>query len=149
MSKVGDLMTTEVITVSPQTKISEATQILLERHINGLPVVDENNNLIGIICQSDIIAQQKQLPLPTIFTLFDSFIPLSSTAQLEREVQKMSATLVEQAMTPDPTTATPNTDLEDVAEIMVKRNYHTIPVVQEGKLVGVIGKEDVLKTLLK
>jgi CBS domain-containing protein len=149
MSKVGDLMTTDVITVGPQTKIIEATKTLLERRINGLPVVDEDNNLLGIICQSDIIAQQRQMPLPTIFTLFDSFIPLSSSAQLEREVQKMSATVVEEAMTSDPTTATPETDLEEVAEIMVKRNYHTIPVVQEGKLVGVIGKEDVLKTLLK
>ncbi len=60
----------------------------------------------------------------------------------------MSATTVQQAMTPDPHCVPPDAELEDVAEIMVSKNYHTIPVVQDGKLVGVVGKEDVLKTLL-
>jgi CBS-domain-containing membrane protein len=149
MTQVSEIMSSEVITVKPQTKVTEATALLLQNHVNGLPVVDEDNNLLGIICQSDIITQQKKLPLPTVFTLLDGIIPLSSYSQLEKEVQKMSATTVEQAMTPDPVSVAPDADLEDVAEIMVNKSYHTIPVVQEGKLVGVLGKEDVLKTLIK
>ncbi|MFO8033117.1 MAG: CBS domain-containing protein [Desulfohalobiaceae bacterium] len=149
MTQASEIMSKEVITVQPQTKITEATALLLENHVNGLPVVDDDNNLLGIICQSDIITQQKKLPLPTVFTLLDGIIPLSSYSQLEKEVQKMSATTVEQAMTPDPVSVAPDADLEEVAEIMVHKSYHTIPVVQEGKLVGVLGKEDVLKTLIK
>lgn len=149
MTQISEIMSKEVITVSPQTKITEAAALLLENHVNGLPVVDDENNLVGIICQSDIITQQKKLPVPTVFTLLDGIIPLSSFSHLEKEVQKMSATTVDEAMTQDPVSVSPDTDLEDVAEIMVNKNYHTIPVVQEGKLVGVVGKEDVLKTLLK
>ena len=149
MTKARDLMSREVLTASPETSITETAQLLLRHHINGMPVVDEENRLVGIICQSDVIAQQKKLPLPTVFTLFDGIIPLSSMSHLEQEVQKMAATTVEQAMTPDPVSVTPDTDLEDMAEIMVRRNYHTLPVVEGDKLVGIIGKEDVLKTLAK
>jgi CBS domain-containing protein len=70
-------------------------------------------------------------------------------SHLEKEVQKMAATTVEQAMTHDPTSVSPDTELEDVADLMVRKNFHTIPVVEEGKLVGVVGKEDVLKTLVR
>ena len=146
--KVSEIMTTEVITVGPETRVTEAAQILLKNHINGLPVVDENRKLVGIICQSDLISQQKQLPLPTVFTLFEGFIPLQSTKQLEKEAQKISATAVKHAMTAKPTSISPDSDLEELAELMVNKNFHTIPVVQDGKLVGIVGKEDVLKTLL-
>ena len=146
--KVSEIMTTEVITVGPETRVTEAAQILLKNHINGLPVVDENRKLVGIICQSDLISQQKQLPLPTVFTLFEGFIPLQSTKQLEKEAQKISATAVKHAMTAKPTSISPDSDLEELAELMVNKNFHTIPVVKDGKLVGIVGKEDVLKTLL-
>lgn len=148
MSKARDLMSKDVLTVTPETSITEAAQNLLQHHINGMPVVDEDNSVVGIICQSDIITQQKNLPLPTVFTLFDGIIPIYSMSHMEKEVQKMAATTVEQAMTPDPVTVHPDTEIEDIAEIMVRKNYHTIPVVQDKKLVGILGKEDVLKTLL-
>jgi len=147
MTKVSEIMTTEVITVKPDTKVTEATKILLDRRINGLPVVDDQNALQGIICQSDIIVQQKKWPVPTVFTLLDGFIPLNSVSHLEKEVKKMSATTVQDAMTQNPTTTSPDAEIEEVAELMVSKNFHTIPVVEDGKLVGIVGKEDILKTL--
>jgi CBS domain-containing protein len=56
--------------------------------------------------------------------------------------------MVEQAMTPKPVTVDPDTDIEDVARLMVDKNYHTLPVLDGGKVVGIVGKEDILKTLL-
>jgi len=149
MTTAQDLMAKNVLTVTPETSISQAANLLLEYHVNGMPVVDEEDNLVGIICQSDIITQQKQLPLPSIFTLLDGIIPLTSTSHMEKEVQKMAATKVKEAMTPDPVSVSPDTELEEMAEIMVRKNYHTLPVVEGNKLVGIIGKEDVLKTLAK
>ena len=142
-------MAKDVLTVTPDTSISQAASLLLQHHVNGMPVVDEENKLVGIICQSDIITQQKKLPVPTIFTLLDGIIPLTSMSHMEKEVQKMAATRVSEAMTPDPVSVSPDTELEEMAEIMVSKNYHTLPVVDGDKLVGVIGKEDVLKTLTK
>ncbi|MBW2339741.1 MAG: CBS domain-containing protein, partial [Deltaproteobacteria bacterium] len=95
----------------------------------------------------DLIAQQKRLPIPSIFTLLDGFIPLASMKHFEKAVQKIAATTVADAMTPNPVTVQTDTGIEELASLMVDKNFHTLPVVDEGKLVGVVGKEDVLKTL--
>ena len=148
MLKAKDVMTKELITVSPDTEISHAAKLLLENRINGVPVTDETGKLVGILCQSDLIAQQKKLPIPSFFTFLDGLIALSSMKQIEKQVQKIAAFTVAQAMTPDPVTVNPDTDIEEVAALMVDRNYHTIPVVETGELVGIVGKEDILRTLI-
>jgi CBS domain-containing protein len=148
MLTVKDIMTREIITVSPETEIIQATKLLLENRINGIPVTDETGKLVGILCQSDLIAQQKKLPIPSFFTFLDGLITLTSMKQLEKQVQKIAAITVAQAMTPNPVTVKPDTDIEKVAALMVDNSFHTIPVVDKGELVGIVGKEDILKTLM-
>ena len=148
MIKAKDIMTRDVVTVTPDTDILQAAKRLLENHFNGLPVVDDEGKLLGILCQDDLIVQQKRVPLPSVFTLLDGMIPLFSGKQMEKEVEKMVAMKVSQAMTPNPRTVDPETAIEDIATIMVRKNIHTLPVLEKGKLVGVIGKEDVLRTLM-
>ena len=148
MLKVKDIMTKALITVSPDTEIVQATKLLLENRINGIPVTDETGKLVGILCQSDLIAQQKKLPIPSFFTFLDGLIALTSMKQLEKQVQKIAAVTVAQAMTPNPVTVKPDTDIEAVAALMVDQSFHTIPVVEEGVLLGIVGKEDILKTLM-
>ncbi len=147
MQKVKEIMTKDVVTASPETEVAKAAQILLGRHINGLPVVDSEGRLVGIICQSDIIVQQKKFPVPSLFTLLDGLLPMGS-GRIEKELAKMSATTVAQAMTPNPVFVTPETALEEAATLMVEKKFHTLPVVENGLLVGVVGKEDVLKTMV-
>jgi CBS domain-containing protein len=148
MLKARDIMTKDVVTVTPDTEITQAAKLLLENHFNGLPVVDDRGKLIGIICQDDLIVQQKRLPLPSLFTFFDGLIPLTSYRSLEKEVEKIVATTVSQAMTVDPITIDPDASLEDIATLMVSNNIHTLPVLDSGRLVGIIGKEDVLRTIM-
>ncbi len=148
MITAKDIMTRDVITVSPDTEMTKAARILIEKHINGLPVVDENGELKGIICQSDLILQQKKLPIPSFFTVLDGLISMRSMNNLQKEAEKIFAVTVAQAMSPNPLTVVPDTGIQEIAGLMADMNFHTIPVVQEGILVGVIGKEDVLRTLL-
>ncbi|MBI4798854.1 MAG: CBS domain-containing protein [Desulfarculus sp.] len=148
MLRAKDIMTPDPLTVTPQTGITAAAQLLLDKRINGLPVVDASGRLLGILCQSDLIAEQKKLPIPSFFTLLDGLIPLTSLKHMEREVEKIVAATVASAMTPDPVTIGPETTIEEVAALMVDKNFHTLPVVEGGRLVGVVGKEDVLRTLL-
>jgi CBS-domain-containing membrane protein len=148
MLSVKEIMTRDVITVSPETDIAHAARLLLEKSINGVPVVDETGKLVGILCQSDLVAQQKRFPIPTLFTLLDGFIPLTSMKHLEREVLKITATTVADAMSANPVTVRPEASIEEVGTIMVDRNFHTLPVVDKGELVGIVGKEDVLRTLV-
>jgi CBS domain-containing protein len=148
MLKVKDIMTKELITVSPETEILQATKLLLENRINGVPVTDETGKLVGILCQSDLIAQQKKLPIPSFFTFLNGLIPLTSMKKIEKQVQKIAAITVAQAMTPNPVTVKPDMDIEVVAALMVDKNFNTIPVVNEGELIGIVGKEDILRTLM-
>ncbi len=148
MLRARDIMTKEVVTVTPDTEITQAAKLLLENHFNGLPVVDDRGKLIGIICQDDLIVQQKRLPLPSLFTFFDGLIPLTSYRSLEKEVEKIVATTVSRAMTMDPITIDPDASLEDIATLMVNNNIHTLPVLDGGRLVGIIGKEDILRTIM-
>lgn len=148
MITARDIMTTEVISVTPDTSIVSAARILLEKKINGAPVVDEDGRLVGIICQSDLIAQQKKIPIPTLFTFLDSVIQLNSAKQIEKQISKIAALTVAEAMARKPVTVHPDSTIETVAALMVDSNLHTLPVVEGSRLVGVIGKEDVLRTLL-
>jgi CBS domain-containing protein len=148
MLRAKDIMTKELITVHPDMEIVKATKILLEKGINGVPVV-EDGRLVGILCQSDLIAQQKKLPTPSLFTLLDGFISLKSTKDLEKALQKIAAATVADAMTPDPVAVRPETTIEEIATLMVDKNFHTIPVLDEEEgLVGIVGKEDILRTLM-
>ena len=148
MITAKDIMTTDVITISPDTEIAQAAKLLLENRINGVPVVNEAGELVGILCQSDLIIQQKNIPIPSLFTLLDGFISLSSSKKLDREVEKIAAAKAADAMTADPVSVSPDTEIEKIAALMVEKSYHTLPVVDAGKLIGIVGKEDVLKTLI-
>lgn len=148
MAQVKDIMTAQVVTVTPQTGIGQAARLMLEKRFNALPVVDDQGGLVGIISQSDLIALQRDLRLPSYFTLLDGLVPLASPRHFEKELERITATNVGQAMTPAPVTVSPAATVAEAAALMVEKNYHTLPVVEGGELVGVLGKEDVLRTLL-
>jgi CBS-domain-containing membrane protein len=140
MKKASDIMETNIICVTPDTDIPKAVGILLDNHINGVPVVNDKEELVGILCQSDLIFQQKEMPVPPIFTILDSIFPLSSSKKIDEEFRKIAATTVAQAMAKDVVSVAPDTPVSEIASLMVEKHFHTIPVVKDKKLVGIIGK---------
>ncbi|HPW68607.1 MAG: CBS domain-containing protein [Desulfomonilia bacterium] len=149
MLTAKDIMSTTVITLTPGMEIVAAAGILMDNHINGAPVINESNAIVGILSQDDLVTQQKKIPLPSYFVVLDALIPLHSSRQVEKELEKIAAATVEQAMTPDPVCVHPDTPVEDIATIMVNKKIHTIPVVdKDNRLVGIVGKEDILRTIL-
>jgi CBS domain-containing protein len=147
MKTANEIMTRDVITITPDMDIARAAQLLLEKRVNGVPVVDADGRLVGILCQSDLIIQQKRLPIPSLFTFLDGVFQWRSR-HMEKEMHKIAALTVAEAMTPDPITVSPDTTLETVAGLMVDNNFHTLPVVENHRIVGIVGKEDVLRTLI-
>jgi len=141
-------MTTEVITINPEADITEAVKILLDKGVNGLPVVDSTGQLVGILCQSDLVRMQKSLPIPSLFTLLDGFVPMSSSALLEAEVRRIAASKVSDAMSAKVVTIGPDMTIDEIAALMVDKKFHTLPVTNKGRLLGVVGKKDVIKTLI-
>lgn len=144
MLRARDIMTEDVITVKSSTTVEELARLLMKNQISGAPVVDEEGSLIGIVTENDLITQNKRLHIPTILRLFDAFIPLG-TSRLEREIKKMTATTVGEICTEKVITVEPDTPIDEVATIMTEKKIHLIPVVKEGKIVGIIGKRDIIK----
>lgn len=149
MLTARDIMTPAPITATPDTNIEDVAKLLLEHRINGLPVVDESGQLIGVICQSDLVAQQQKFQIPSVFSLLDGFIQLPVWGSAEKNFKKMIALTVEDAMTRNPVTASPDDKLDTLATLMVQSKYYSLPVVENNKLVGIIGKEDILRTIIK
>jgi CBS domain-containing protein len=147
MLNASDIMTTEVITVKKETSLKELAGILYKYHINGVPVVDDNGSLIGIICESDLIRKDKKLHIPTVVTIFDAVIYLESPKNIEKEFQRVSATTVGDLYTQKPVTVDEKTPIDEIATIMTQKKIYTIPVMDGDRLVGIIGKADLIRTI--
>ena len=144
MLKAKDIMTRDVITVKSDTTIEELAKILRKQQISGTPVVDDEMNVVGIVTENDLISKNKRLHIPTVFRLFDAFIPIG-TSKLEVEIKKMAALTVGEICTRDVVTVDEETLMEDIATIMTEKKIHLLPVLKEGKLAGIIGKKDLIK----
>ncbi|MBW2094881.1 MAG: CBS domain-containing protein [Deltaproteobacteria bacterium] len=148
MLNASDIMTTEVITVKKNTTLKELAKILYENHINGVPVVDDSGKLIGIICESDLIRKDRKLHIPTVVALFDWVFYLESPKKMEKEIKRINATTVEDLYVKEVITVDEKTPVEDIATMMTQKKVYTIPVLDEDRIVGIIGKGDLLRTLV-
>jgi len=147
MLNASDIMTTEVITVKKETSLKELAGILYNNHINGVPVVDDDGSLIGIICESDLIRKDRKLHIPTVVTLFDAVIYLENPKNIEKEFQRVSATTVADLYTKKPVTVDEKAPIDEIATLMTQKKIYTIPVMDGNRLVGIIGKADLIRTI--
>lgn len=148
MTYACDIMTSNVITVKKDTPLTELAKILYKHHINGVPVVDDDGALVGIICESDLIRRDRKLHIPTAIAIFDWVLYLQGPKALEKEIRRIGATTVGDLYTKDVITVSEKTPVEEIATIMSQKRVYTIPVTDEGLLVGVIGKSDLIRALI-
>jgi len=138
-------MTKEVITITPGTKVTDAAALLEQHRISGVPVVDKAGLVVGVITQSDLVARARDLELPPTIALFDLRIFLETPSHFKKRLEKMLGVTVGEVMTPNPLTVSPETSVEEIATLMTRKKVHTLPVVAAGKMVGVIGKTDLIR----
>ncbi len=148
MLEARDIMTTEVLTVSPETSVSDLAKLLKNQNIGGVPVVDQGR-LVGIVTQNDLVDQVRELELPPAINILDLHLFLQIPSHLLRRVEKMLGTTVAEVMSPKPVTVAPETPLSEIAALMAKEKVHTIPVMARGKIVGIIGKMDLIRALAR
>lgn len=147
MIKAKDIMTHKVITVLEYTPISEVATILTENRISGVPVLNPKQEMIGIVCESDIIDQTKKFHIPTVINLMGSIVFLESGKKFEKEIKKMIGLLARDIMTEPVKTVTPETSVEEIATLMAENRIHSIPVLEGRTLVGIVGKKDIVRSL--
>ncbi len=147
MLKAKDIMARDLITVTPETTVEELAELLWHRRINGAPVVDSDGSLIGVVTESDLIDQTKRFHIPTVVSIIDSVLFLEKEDKIEMEVKKMTGQTVADICSKKPVTIKEETQVDEIASIMAERNVHTLPVLTDGKLVGLVGKADIIRTM--
>jgi CBS domain-containing protein len=147
MLTAKDIMTRDVVTVTPGTSLAELASLLVKNQISGVPVVDANEALYGIVTENDLISQNKRLHIPTVVSFLDAAIYLESSKKFAEEVKRVTATKAGDICVRKVVTITEDTPLTDIATIMSEKKVHILPVLRAGRIVGIVGKRDVVRAV--
>lgn len=147
MLTAKDIMTKDVVTVKNDTSIEELSTLLVSNEISGVPVVNADGAIVGIVTEHDLISRNKRLHIPTVVSFLDAVIYLESSKKFAEDVKRLTATKVGDICAKKVVTIAEDTTLTDIATIMSEKKVHLLPVVTSGKVVGIVGKRDVVKAV--
>lgn len=139
--RVADVMTTEVLTVTPDTSLKQVAEVLTRCGISGLPVVDEERHVLGVVSEADIILKERRRSRPGLWRrVFDGADPLSA---------KASARTAGEAMTSPAVTVTAERRVDAAAALMLDRQVNRLPVLDRaGKLAGIVTRADLVRAFV-
>jgi len=137
-------------TVSPDTDVESVIAVLRENELPGVPVVNEGGRLVGIVTETDLVLPDDDgdLHLPHYVNIFGGTVFIEPLKRYEQKLRKAFASTAADMMTEDPTTVSPDTSVEEAAKIIHDTGHNRLPVVEHGRLVGVVTRVDVLGGLV-
>jgi CBS domain-containing protein len=148
---VADIMDTDTPTVYPDDTVEHVLRVMDDSELPGIPVVTPGGRCVGIITESDLImtGENADLHLPHYFELFGGFVFLESLGHFEERLRKATAALARDLMTENPVTIEPSATVHDAARLISRSKHNRLPVVEHGRLVGVVTRVDVLEALTR
>jgi CBS domain-containing protein len=149
MATVAEIMDPDPVTITPQDDIETLLHLLREHELPGVPVVNEARRCVGIVTESDLVISEEDadLHLPHYISLFGGVVFLEPLKRFENRLKKAFASSVGDMMTPDPVTIDSDATVEEAARVIAERKHNRLPVVEHGRLVGVVTRVDVLDAL--
>ncbi len=148
---VREIMDPDPPTVAPDTPVEDVIRLLAERELPGVAVVEADGRCVGIVTEGDLVIADEQgdLHLPHYIELFGGVVFLEPLRHFEDRLRKAFAATVNDMMTKEPTTVGPETSAREAARIVSESGHNRLPVVEEGLLVGVVSRADVLGALAR
>jgi CBS domain-containing protein len=146
---VRDIMDANPVTVRPEDEVEHVIRLLRRHELPGVPVVNEGGRCVGIVTEADLVLSDEQgdLHLPHYIELFGGVVYLEPLRRFEERLRRAFASKVCDMMTPDPVTVDADASVEDAAHLIATRKHNRLPVVEHGRLVGVVTRVDVLDAL--
>jgi CBS domain-containing protein len=146
---IRDIMDSAPATVAPDASVEEVVAALREHQLPGLPVVDPDGRCVGIVTEADLILPDEDgdLHIPHYVNLFGGTIFLEPLGRFEERLRKAFAATAADMMTRDPDTVAPDTSVREAARLIHDTGHNRLPVVEDGRLVGVVTRVDVLGAL--
>ena len=146
-TRVRDIMTTDVIKVYPDTPVYEIARLMAEHNISGLPVVDDNDRVLGVVTELDMIVRNTRFKIPNFIMILDSIIYLETPQRFRERLEHMLGVTAKEIMSKPAVTISPEASIEDLAELMVNRRMNPVPVVENDRLVGIISRSDIIRLM--
>ncbi|MGL5270383.1 MAG: CBS domain-containing protein [Selenomonadaceae bacterium] len=147
--RAKDIMAKKLITVGPKETVQEVARLLVEHNISGVPVVDETGKLLGIISEGDLLHKEVAPKLPNMLNILGAIIFYNGVKEYKTAFQKMLASTAEEIMTKRVVSVAEDADISEIGELMLEHHIKRVPVVREGILVGIIGRNDMMRLLLE
>jgi CBS domain-containing protein len=146
---VRDIMDSTPATVHPDTPVEEVIGLLREHELPGVPVADDEGRCVGMVTEADLVLPDDQgdLHLPHYINLFGGTVFLEPLGRFEDRLRKAFASTAADMMTKDPDTVAPDTTVQEAARLIHESGHNRLPVVEDGRLVGVVTRLDVLGAL--
>ena len=146
--RVADIMESDVVTIAPEVTVHELVLLLQTKDLGGVPVVDADGRLVGIVTEGDLVIEDADVRLPHYFGLFGNLVYLGGQKKFEERLKKMVGNAVADVMTTEVFTVTPDDPVARAANIMVDKKVNRVPVVDgDGRLVGIVARHDIIKML--
>ena len=147
---VGQIMERDPQAVRPDAGVESVIRTMREYDLPGLPVVNEGGRCVGMITEADLILPDDEgdLHLPHYVNIFGGTVFLEPLQRFEDRLRKAFASKAEDMMTPDPDTVSPDTTVEDAARLIHESGHNRLPVIEHGRLVGMVTRVDVLGALV-
>ena len=147
--KISEIMDSTPVTVAPDASVEDVVAAMREHQLPGLPVVDGDGELVGIVTEADMVLPDDEgdLHIPHYVNLFGGTVFLESLDRFEGRLRKAFAATAEDMMTSDPDTVGPDTSVREAARLIHETGHNRLPVVDDGRLVGVVTRLDVLGAL--
>lgn len=149
VTKVKHIMTVDVVSVSPSASVGRVARLMHERAISGLPVVDIDKKVVGMVTDLDLILLNTRIEAPHFLPLLDGRIPLETPSHFKKRIQHAAGTTAKDIMSESVVTVGPEDDVETLAALMVKEHVNPVPVVEEGRLVGVVSRADLIRWMTR
>lgn len=147
--RVRDIMTEEAVSVKADTSIARIAQLMDAKAISGVPVVDDSGRVIGIVTDFDLVVRNTPIDPPPFLPLLEGRIPLETQDHFNRRIRHMVGTTARDVMTEDVLTIGADEDVETLAKLMVKRKINLVPVVEGGRLKGVVSRADIIRWMTR
>jgi CBS domain-containing protein len=145
---VADIMTPHPITVKPETPLKEAIQIIAEKRVSGLPVIDDHGKLVGVISETDLMWQETGVTPPAYIMLLDSVIYLQNPGEYERDLHKALGQTVGEVMTTNPITTKADKSVKEAAQTLHEKKINRLPVLDtQGKVIGILTRGDIIRAM--
>jgi CBS domain-containing protein len=141
---VSEIMTGNAISVQPKTTVVDAARIMLANHVSGLPVLDESGALVGVVTEGDLL---RRTEIDTEGEPAGWLKSLLQPAAVAADYVSTHSRHVSGVMTHNPIFVTPDTPLTEVVQMMLRKRIKRLPVMKDGKLLGVVSRKDMLKAL--